>query len=53
MKKVLVLNTIGMGYEGISSVIINYLTNMDRTNLSYIKNCYDDMPKTELKQIMF
>ena len=27
--------------------------NMDRTNLSYIKNYYDDMPKIELKQIMF
>lgn len=30
MKKVLIINTIGMGYEGMSSVIINYLANINR-----------------------
>ena len=34
MKKVFIVNTIGMGYEGISSVILNYLFNMDLSNLS-------------------
>ena len=33
MKHIFVINTIGMGYEGISSVILNYLEHMDRENL--------------------
>lgn len=33
MKHILVINTIGMGYEGISSVILNYLEHMDKENL--------------------
>ena len=33
MKHILVINTIGMGYEGISSVILNYLEHMERENL--------------------
>ena len=34
MKNVLVLNTTGMGYEGISSVIMNYIENMDLSGIS-------------------
>lgn len=33
MKKVLIINTIGMGFEGISSVIFNYLENMNKNDL--------------------
>lgn len=37
MKSVLIVNTIGMGYEGISSVIFNYIQTMDKSDLrSYI-----------------
>ncbi len=34
MKKVLIINTIGMGYEGISSVILNYAENMSTSDIS-------------------
>ncbi len=34
MKKILILNTTGMGYEGISSVIMNYIENMDLDQIS-------------------
>lgn len=33
MKKVLIVNTIGFGYEGISAVILNYCTNIDKSGL--------------------
>lgn len=35
MKKILVINTIGFGFEGISSVIVNYISNMDRSGLQF------------------
>lgn len=35
MKRVLIINTIGFGYEGISSVIINYIENMNREGLEF------------------
>ena len=33
MKKILIINTIGFDFEGISSVIVNYLSHMDRHGL--------------------
>lgn len=33
MRKVLIINTIGMGFEGMSSVIVNYVSAMDRNGL--------------------
>ena len=33
MKKVLIINTIGFGFEGISSVILNYISKMDLSDL--------------------
>lgn len=35
MKKILIINTIGFGYEGISSVIINYIENMNHEELEF------------------
>lgn len=35
MKKILLINTIGFGFEGISSVILNYITNMDSKGLKF------------------
>lgn len=35
MKRVLIINTIGLGFEGISSVIVNYLSHMDRSGLTF------------------
>ena len=35
MKKILIINTIGMGYEGISTVIFNYLEHMDRNDFDF------------------
>ena len=35
MKTVLVINTIGFGFEGISSVIVNYLSHMNKQGLAF------------------
>ena len=35
MKKILIINTIGVGYEGISTVIFNYLEHMDRNDFDF------------------
>lgn len=35
MKKILIINTIGFDLEGISSVILNYLEHMDRSNVNF------------------
>lgn len=35
MKQVLVINTIGFGFEGISTVIVNYLSHMDKRGLEF------------------
>lgn len=34
-EKTLIINTIGLGFEGISSVIVNYLSHMDRNSLMF------------------
>lgn len=51
MKKVLVINTIGMGYEGISSVIMNYLFHMKHDELEFQVIIYDDTPEEIIKKI--
>ena len=33
MKKVVIVSTVGLGYDGITSVIISYLEAMDKTDL--------------------
>lgn len=48
MTKVLVINTIGLNYEGITSVIYNYLSSMDRDNLEFNFISFEGMDK-ELK----
>lgn len=48
MKKILILNTIGMGYEGISSVIINYVTHMNCKDIQCDIIAYNQTPE-ELK----
>ena len=35
MKRILIINTIGFGFEGISSVIVNYLSHMDKHGLEF------------------
>ena len=35
VKKVLVINTIGFLFEGISSVVVNYISNMERNGLEF------------------
>ena len=35
MSKILIVNTIGLGFEGISSVIVNYISHMDRSGLAF------------------
>lgn len=51
MKKVLIVNTIGMGYEGMSSVIMNYLENMDRSNLDIYIATFSNTSKEYLCRI--
>lgn len=51
MKKILILNTVGMRYEGISSVIMNYLENMDRTGLDIYVLVYENTDKQLLNRI--
>ena len=35
MKKILIINTVGFDFEGISSVIVNYISHMDRSGLVF------------------
>lgn len=51
MKKILILNTIGMGYEGISSVIMNYLKYMDKDGLEIKVVAFDDTKKEFLQML--
>lgn len=51
MKKILITNTIGMQYEGISSVIINYLSHMDLNDLSVAVLVNDETPDS-MKKIL-
>lgn len=49
MKKILVINTVGFQFEGISSVILNYIGNMNRQGLDITFPVYEDTPR-ELKE---
>lgn len=42
MKKVLIINTIGFGYEGISNVILNYCRFMNKDGIELHIVCYSD-----------
>lgn len=42
MKKILIINTVGFQYEGITSVILNYIGSMDRENLDFTFPVYVD-----------
>lgn len=44
MKKVLVVNTVGFQYEGITSVIMNYVGSMNREDLEFTFLVYEDTP---------
>lgn len=48
-KRILIANTIGLGYEGITSVIKNYITAMERDELDLHFIAYSETPQT-LKQ---
>lgn len=48
-KRILITNTIGLGYEGITSVIKNYITAMEREGLDLHFIAYSETPQT-LKQ---
>lgn len=48
-QKVLVINTLGLNYEGITTVLFNYLSNMNRDNLTIDFITYDGM-NPELKK---
>lgn len=50
MKKVLILNTTGMGYEGISYVILNYINKMKLDGISlHVVTCPTTKPEMEEK----
>lgn len=51
MKKVLVINTIGFGYEGISSVILNYLSAMDIEDIDIDIVVYNNTPNSMVERI--
>lgn len=54
MKKILIINTVGFQYEGITSVILNYLRAMNRENLDISFLTYADTPqklKEELNRL--
>lgn len=54
MKKILIINTVGFRYEGITSVILNYLRAMNRENLDISFLTYADTHqqlKEELDQL--
>lgn len=42
MKKILVINTVGFQYEGITSVILNYIRGMNRDGLDFTFPVYGD-----------
>lgn len=44
MKKILIINTVGYNYDGITSVILNYLKAMDRKDLVFSFAVYNDIP---------
>lgn len=44
MKKVIIINTVGMGLQGITSVILNYVQNMDLSGLEINALTYSDTP---------
>lgn len=43
MKKVLIINTVGYNYDGITSVILNYLKTMEKEGLSFTFPVYTDI----------
>lgn len=43
MKKILVINTVGFQYEGITSVVLNYIGEMHRDGLNYTFPVYADI----------
>lgn len=49
MKKILIVNTLGLHYEGITSVIYNFISNMDRTDMKIDFIAFDGM-NPELKR---
>ena len=49
--KTLIINTIGLGFEGISSVIVNYLSHMDRNSLMFDFIAQPDI-REDLKRII-
>lgn len=49
MKKVLIINTIGFGFEGISSVILNYISKMDLSDLQLDFVTFNDSDKYIIK----
>lgn len=52
MKKILIINTIGFGYEGITNVIMNYIEKMNRKGLEFffcVFNTNDHSIKERLK----
>lgn len=54
MKKILIINTVGFQYEGITSVILNYLRAMNREELQCTFLTYADTPqklKEELNRL--
>lgn len=49
MKKILIVNTLGLHYEGITSVIYNFISNMDRSDFQIDFIAFDNM-NPELKK---
>ena len=43
MKKILIINTVGFEYDGITSVILNYTKGMDRRNLQFVFPVYEEI----------
>lgn len=52
MKRIMIINTIGMGYEGMSSVIMNYLKNVDRTGFQIDVAVFPDTNQNYRKSIL-
>lgn len=51
VKKILLINTIGFDFEGISSVILNYITNMDSKGLEFSFLSFQT-DKLEIKKVL-
>ena len=51
MKKILIINTVGFDFEGISSVIINYLGHMNKNGLTFDFIAQPDI-REEIKEIL-